>query len=75
LSAVGLALGLPVGALLSRLLVEAFATDIYQLPFHIDTVTFVNTVVLTVVFVLMANVVAHRRVRRLDMIEVLKSRE
>ncbi len=75
LSIAGLVLGLPVGAVLCRLLVEAYETEMYRLPFHITPRAFVYTAILTLVFVGLANFAAHRKVLRLDMVEVLKSRE
>ncbi len=75
LSAVGLVLGLPFGMALCRLLVYAYDTELYRLPFYIESSTFVWTSVMTVVFVSLANLAARRRVHRLDMVEVLKSRE
>ena len=75
LSAIGLVLGLPFGMALCRLLVYAYDTELYRLPFYIEFSTFVWTVVMTVLFVSLANLAARRRVQRLDMVEVLKSRE
>ncbi|MEA3365101.1 MAG: ABC transporter permease, partial [Candidatus Hydrogenedentes bacterium] len=75
LSAVGLALGLPFGMALCRLLVYAYDTELYRLPFYIESSTFVWTIVMTVIFVSLANLAARQRVQRLDMVEVLKSRE
>jgi len=75
LSAVGLILGLPFGMALCRLLVYAYDTELYRLPFYIEPSTFVWTCAMTVVFVSLANLAARRRVLRLDMVEVLKSRE
>jgi len=75
LSAAGLILGIPVGVGLCRAMVEAYDTDLYRFPFHLEPRTFVLTVVFSIVFVLLANLAAHRRVLRLDMVEVLKARE
>ena len=75
LSAVGLVCGIPFGMSLCRLLVRAYDTELYRLPFHIEPSTYVWTVVMTVVFVCLANLAARRRVHLLDMVDVLKSRE
>ncbi len=75
LSAVGLLFGFPFGVMLSKLLVRAYDTDLYRLPFHIEPPTFVRAFVLTVVFLALANVAAWRKIKRLDLVEVLKARE
>lgn len=75
LSALGLALGIPLGLLLCRALVEAYETDLYRFPFRVSPGAFVYTVVFTSLFVLVANAAVHRQVKRLDLVEVLKARE
>jgi len=75
LAAVGVLLGLPLGTWLCRLLVRAYDTDIYRLPFYMSRRTYVTAVVSIAVFVMLANLAVWRRVGRLDMVEVLKARE
>ena len=75
LAAVGGILGLPFGLALCKLLVYAYDTELYRLPFHIEVSTLVWTAVMTAVFVSLANLAARRRIHQLDMVEVLKSRE
>jgi putative ABC transport system permease protein len=75
LSAIGLVLGIPLGLLLCRMLVEAYDMELYRLPFYVEQSTFITTAVLTVVFVILANLAAWRRIHKLDLIETLKSRE
>lgn len=75
LSAAGLAMGIPFGMAQCRLLVYAFDTDLYRLPFHVEPATFVRTAAFTVVFVILANLAVRRKIRTLDMVEVLKARE
>jgi len=75
LSAAGLVLGIPLGIALCRAIVEAYDTDLYRFPFHIEPKTYMMTIALTIVFVVLANLAVHRKVLRLDMVEVLKARE
>jgi len=75
LTLVGLALGLPIGTLLCRAMFAAFETDVYRFPFHISASTFAIVIVSIGAFVVVANLASRRRVNRLDMVDVLKSRE
>jgi putative ABC transport system permease protein len=75
LSAVGVAAGMGLGALLCWWLVKAYETDVYRLPFHISMRTFVTSALSIAAFVLIANLASRRRIARLDMVEVLKARE
>ncbi len=75
LAAVGLLAGYPFGMLMCKLIVVAYETELYRIPFHIEPRTFTVTGVLTVLFVVLANLAARRRIRALDVVEVLKARE
>lgn len=73
--AIGLALGIPFGMLTCRGLIEAFDTELYRLPFYIETSTIFVAVGLTISFIVFANLAVQRKLARLDLVEVLKSRE
>ena len=75
LSFVGLLLGYPAGVLFSHLLLRAYDSDLYRMPLYIETFTFVLTTIYIILFVTVANLISRRRLRRLDLIGVLKSRE
>jgi len=75
LSAAGVAAGVPLGLGACRLIILAYNTDLYRLPFSIRNQTLVFTVLSIGVFVALANLTARRRLARLDMVEVLKQRE
>ncbi len=75
LSCFGVAFGIPLGLWICRLLVKAFDTDLYRLPFHIRGRTYVFAVASIAGFVILAHWSARRRLAKLDMVEVLKSRE
>jgi len=71
----GVALGVPLGVGICSLLVEAYSNDMFRLPFHIERRTYAISIMLTLSFVLLANLAARRKIRRLDLVEVLKERE
>lgn len=75
LSAIGLVLGIPFGMAQSWLIVRAYDTELYRLPFYISSTTFWRTGAFIVVFVVLANLAARRKIHTLDMVEVLKERE
>ncbi len=72
---IGLILGIPFGIGVCWLIVGAYDTDLYRLPFHIDNETFVVATALSFVFVVLANLAVRQKIKRLDMVEVLKERE
>lgn len=74
-SAIGLVLGIPFGMSVCRLMVYAYTNDLYRFPYHIEPRSFAIMVVLTILFVAIANLAVRRNIRRLDMVEVLKARE
>ncbi len=75
MGALGVVIGLPMGMGICALLVEAYSNDMFRLPFHIARRTYIFSILLTMSFVLLANLAARRKIRRLDLVEVLKERE
>jgi len=75
LGLIGATIGLPFGAGICWLLVKAYDTDLYRMPFHIEQDAYVKAVLLTLLFVLLANLAVRRKIHRLDLVEVLKERE
>jgi len=75
LSLLGAALGIPVGIAISGMMVNAYDTELYRLPFHIDQRSYAVSVLAALVFVVLANIATWRRVQKLDLIEVLKERD
>lgn len=72
---VGLLLGVPCGLLMVRGMMNAYDTDLFRFPFHIESRTYFISIVLTIVFILIANLAVRIKIHRLDLIETLKSRE
>ena len=72
---VGIPAGLGLGWLFSRLLVTAYRTDLFRLPLVVsrDTLLFAAGTVLASAVV--SGIVVDRRIRGLDLVEALKTRE
>ncbi|KPL12294.1 hypothetical protein AMJ85_01215 [candidate division BRC1 bacterium SM23_51] len=75
LSILGILVGIPLGLALCRVMVFAYDTELYRLPFYVRNRTFVVAILSIVAFVAITNWTARRRIAKLDMVEVLKSRE
>ncbi|MCD6386390.1 ABC transporter permease [Candidatus Sumerlaeota bacterium] len=75
LSLIGLILGYPFGMLICRLLVIAYETELYEWPYYIQGKTFFLTALFIAVFVTVANFMSRRRLKRIDLLEALKTRE
>ncbi|MBI1319364.1 MAG: FtsX-like permease family protein [Candidatus Hydrogenedens sp.] len=75
LSLGGIVFGIPAGIALCAMMVNAYDTELYRLPFHIDRESYALAVLLSIVFVVLANLATWRRLNRLDLMAVLKERE
>lgn len=71
----GVLVGLPVGRWLGSTMMMAYETDAYTIPFATGQGTYLLTVVLTAGFTALANLTLAKKIRNLDMVEVLKSNE
>lgn len=75
LGVLGVILGVPFGITLSMWLVQAYDTELYRIPFHIETRTYIFSVVFVLTFVLLANLTVRRKIHSLDLVEALKAHE
>jgi putative ABC transport system permease protein len=75
LAGLGVVLGIPLGMGLCLALVNAYNTDLYRLPFHLEPESVAISAGFIVLFIVLANLAVYRRLHKLDMVEVLKSRE
>jgi putative ABC transport system permease protein len=70
---------LPVGCLLGRglseLMATAFNTELFRVPLTIEPSTYGIAVLIALVATALSAAIVRRRVDRLDLIEVLKTRE
>ncbi len=72
---IGIALGLPCGGWLGKYMMTAFETDAYTIPFYVLNRTYAIAAVLTIIFTFAANLIVVRKIKRIKMVEVLKSNE
>lgn len=75
LSLLGLLLGLPMGTWMCMALTQAYTTDVFRFPFYLSPRTYVITSLTILCYVLVTNFLSRQRIRRLDLVDVLKSRE
>lgn len=71
----GLLLGVPCGLLMVAGMTEAYTTDLFRFPFHLEPRTFVISILLTIGFIFIANLAVRIKIYRLDLVETLKARE
>ena len=70
----GILLGVPLGILFSKASSSAFSTEIYSLDM---TPTFASTLMaalLTILFIVLAQIVTYQKINRLDFLQALKNR-
>ena len=70
-----LPLGCLAGAGLAWLLTDLFETDLYRVPMHIESSTFGYSVLIAIAATVVSAAIVRRRVDRLDLVAVLKTRE
>jgi len=71
----GLPLGCLVGAGLSAYIAERFETELYRVPLVIESTTFGWSIAIILAATAVSALIVRRRLDRLDLIEVLKTRE
>ncbi|AHM55565.1 ABC-type transport system, involved in lipopr otein release, permease component [Peptoclostridium acidaminophilum DSM 3953] len=67
--------GIPVAFGLRWIIAQGMSTDLFSIPYKIDTMSFVSGLAVAVASVIAAQVSVYRKISRLDMVEVLKERE
>lgn len=75
LSAIGIVLGIPLGMAICGIMVYAYDTELYRLPYHIERSSYAAAALVSALFVVVANIAMWRRIQQLDLVEVLKERE
>ncbi|AQR93454.1 ABC transporter permease [Clostridium saccharoperbutylacetonicum] len=75
ISIFGMTLGLPFGTWLGRLLIDASSTDAYSIPYVVEFKSYVFTIILTLAFTVTTNLILSRKIKAIDMLEVLKNKE
>jgi putative ABC transport system permease protein len=75
ISIFGTIIGLPFGVLLGGYLISASSTDSYSIPYVVEVKSYVITIILTLTFTVITNLVLMRKIKSIDMLEVLKNKE
>lgn len=75
LAAIALPLGCFAGRMLARLIVAAFKTELYRVPFVLEGSSYGWAMIITIASTALSAVLVRRRLDRLDLIAVLKTRE
>jgi putative ABC transport system permease protein len=72
---VGIGLGIPVGVLTGKMIFGLYNTDLYRFPSIIYPLSIFIAAIVAFIFVLIANWFSYRKIEKLDMVQVLKTRE
>ncbi len=75
LSIVGVILGIPLGQWFCAWIVGAYSNELFRLPFVILPKSYALAAIMTLFFVVLANLLVRRRIHGLDLVEVLKERD
>lgn len=75
LAAIALPLGCIAGRLLARLIVAAFKTELYRVPFVLEGSSYGWAMIIVIASTALSAALVRRRMDRLDLIAVLKTRE
>jgi len=75
ISIVGMIIGLPFGKWLGGLMMANSSTDSYTIPYVVEIKSFIITIVLTFMFTVITNFILMKKIKSIDMLEVLKNKE
>ena len=71
----GMIIGLPFGKWLGAYLMASSSTDAYTIPYVVEFKTYIIAIILTLLFTAITNLTLMKKIKALDMIEVLKNKE
>lgn len=74
MSILGIIAGIPLGKWLIDYIGMAFNTDIYTLQGHISTKEIIVAIILTIIFIISAQLMTYVKIHKLDFMQSLKSR-
>ncbi|HEX2945595.1 MAG TPA: FtsX-like permease family protein [Clostridia bacterium] len=75
LTAFGIILGLPLGRLIGGYMMSMYQTDAYTFPFIAGMDVYAITAVFIICFTILANLILRKKIKVINMVEVLKSNE
>ena len=71
---IGILIGTPLSSMASQGITDAFSTDLYTFGGSIKLSTFIYGISITLIFILISQLAAYHRIRKLNFIEALKER-
>ena len=71
----GMIIGLPFGKWLGAYMMASSSTDAYTIPYVVEFKTYIIAIILTLLFTAITNLTLMKKIKALDMIEVLKNKE
>ncbi len=74
MSVLGIIAGIPLGKWLVDYMGIMFNTDIYTLQRHISVTEIINAIILTIIFIISAQLMTYVKIKKLDFMQALKSR-
>lgn len=74
MTVIGVIVGIPMGKVLTFYLGQMFSTDIYTLQENIKYSDIISAIILTVVFIILAQLITYVKIHKLDFMSALKSR-
>lgn len=75
ISIFGMIIGLPFGKWLGSAMMATSSTDSYSIPNVVEFKSYIITMILTLVFTFITNSILMRKIKTIDMLEVLKNKE
>jgi putative ABC transport system permease protein len=75
LTLISVPVGFAIGYFFCQLMSSAYQTDLYRFPLIIGARTWASSFLFIVIAAIVSGLLVHRRIRTLDLVEVLKTRE
>ena len=74
MSFIGIITGIPIGLWLVDYMGKTFTTDIYTMSEPVNPINILASIVLTIVFIVLAQLMTYAKINKLDFMQSLKNR-
>jgi putative ABC transport system permease protein len=74
MTVIGIISGIPVGLWLVKYLGDAFTTDIYTMKEPVNPKSIFISIILTIIFIILAQLMTYAKIHKLDFMQALKNR-
>lgn len=71
---IGIIIGIPLGKQMAQLVVDSFSTEIYTLEVFLGIESYLISGIITIIFVVLAQLLTLKKINSIDFIEALKNR-